>query len=172
MLYYIAEALRDQNGPLNVLTYHTVRAGGAALTGFLFCLLFGPAIIERLRALKIGQYIREEHVEDLHEIHKTKAGTPTMGGAMILIATVLSLVLWARWDNRLLWIAVIVLCSLGIVGFIDDYIKLRRKHNDGLSAKAKFTGQILTGLLLGLYLFYSPITASASPATPVASSHR
>jgi len=165
MLYYIAEALRDQYGPLNVLTYHTVRAGGAALTGFLFCLLFGPAIIERLRALKVGQYIRQEHVEDLHEIHKTKAGTPTMGGAMILIATVLSLLLWARWDNRLLWIAVIVLCSLGTVGFIDDFIKLRRKHNDGLSAKAKFTGQILTGLFLGVYLFYSPITASATYLT-------
>ena len=162
MLYYLALALLPYVNAVNVLTYHTVRAGGAALTGFLFCLVVGPSIIRQLRALKVGQYIRKDHVADLHELHKGKAGTPTMGGAMIIISTVLTLALWGRLTNRLLWVSVGAFVLLGVVGFVDDYIKLKRKHNDGLSARAKFAGQILTGLLLGLYLVNNPITISAS----------
>jgi phospho-N-acetylmuramoyl-pentapeptide-transferase len=158
MIFYLAEMLRDYVGPLNAFTYQTVRAGGAALTGFVLCLLLGPTVIRWLQSLKIGQFIRKEHVADLHELHKGKSGTPTMGGALVIVATVLSLMLWARWDNRLLYVAVAVFVSLGAVGFLDDYIKLRRKHNDGLSARAKFTGQIFVGLILGIYLVVNPIT--------------
>ena len=160
MLYYLAVALKDSFNPLNVLTYHTVRAGGAAFTGFAVCLLIGPEVIRWLRALKVGQYIREEHVAELHALHKKKAGTPTMGGALIILATLGSLVLWARFTNRLLVLAAAVFFVLGAVGFIDDYIKLRRKKNKGLSAKAKFTGQIIVGLLLGSYLVLNPVTPS------------
>ena len=92
MLYFVAAMLVDSFNVLNVLTYHTVRAGGAAVTGFALCLLFGPALIRRLRALKIGQYIKKDHVENLHELHKGKAGTPTMGGAMIIGA--ISYITW------------------------------------------------------------------------------
>lgn len=158
MLYYIGIALRDAFGPLNVLTYNTVRAGGAAFTGFIISLIIGPLVIRWLQALKVGQFIRQKHVADLHALHQKKEGTPTMGGALIIIATVLSLCLWGRFDNRLLLIALSVFVVLGLVGFIDDYIKLRRKQNEGLSAKAKFTGQILVGLALGLYLTFNSIT--------------
>jgi phospho-N-acetylmuramoyl-pentapeptide-transferase len=159
MLYYLSLLLKPHFSVFNVFTYHTVRAGGAAFTGFAFCLIVGPYLIERLRALKVGQYIRKEHVADLHALHQGKAGTPTMGGTLIIISTVLSLLLWGRLTNRLLWVALAVLCLMGAVGFLDDFIKLRRKHNTGLSARAKMAGQILTGLLLGLYLVFNPITS-------------
>ena len=162
MLYLLAMMLKSHFNVLNVLTYHTVRAGSAALTGFVVSVLLGPAIIAWLRALKVGQYIREEHVADLHALHKDKAGTPTMGGALIIVATVVTLLLWGRLDNRLLICATGVLCALGAVGFVDDFIKLRRKHNQGLTAKTKFTGQIIVGLVLGAYLVTHPITVSAT----------
>ncbi|MBP8128982.1 MAG: phospho-N-acetylmuramoyl-pentapeptide-transferase [Candidatus Hydrogenedentes bacterium] len=166
MLYYLAMQLVPLFGPFNVFAYHTVRAGGAAVTAFLFCIFFGPAIIRLLTSLKIGQYIRKEHVSDLHELHKGKAGTPTMGGAMIILATLLALLLWSTLANRLLWLAVFVFCALGVVGFIDDYTKLRRKRNEGLSARAKFIGQIATGAVLGVYLVVKPITVGAMDVAP------
>lgn len=162
MLHILALALIPYVSALNLFTYHTVRAGGAALTGFLFCVLLGPWIIRLLRSLKMGQYIKKDHVAQLHELHKGKAGTPTMGGVMIIVSTVISLVLWGRLSNPMLWVALGVLVLLGAVGFLDDYIKLKRKHNDGLSARAKFAGQVLTGLLLGLYLYNNPVTISAA----------
>jgi len=166
MAYLLAELLEPYFGLFNVLTYHTVRAGGAAFTGFILCVLMGPYLIERLRAMKVGQYIRQDHVENLHALHKGKSGTPTMGGVMIIFATTMTLLLWGRYSNRMLWVALAVMAAMGAVGFLDDYIKLKRKHNAGLSARAKFTGQILTGLLLGIYLINNPITVSASFVYP------
>ena len=162
MLYYLAVALTPYFGALNVFTYHTVRAGAAAFTGFFFCLLVGPRTIHWLRVLKIGQHIKQEYVADLHALHKGKAGTPTMGGLMIICATLLSLLLWSTLTNRLLLIVTGVFCLLGAVGFLDDFIKLKRKHNDGLSARAKMAGQLATGLLLGLLLYFYPITIGTS----------
>jgi phospho-N-acetylmuramoyl-pentapeptide-transferase len=163
MVYYLANLLLPQMNALNVFTYHTVRAGGAALTGFLFCVLMGPRIIALLRQFKVGQHIKQDHVADLHALHKGKAGTPTMGGAMIIFSTVLSLLLWSTLTNRLLWVALGVFVLLGAVGFVDDYIKMKRKHNDGLSARAKLIGQLLAGTILGVYVVLNPITVS--PAT-------
>ncbi len=162
MLYYLALYLIPHMGVFNVLTYHTVRAGGAALTGFIICLIVGPSLIDWLHRVKVGQYIKKEHVADLHALHKGKAGTPTMGGALIVLSAVLSLLLWGRLANRLLWVAIAVFCLMGAVGFLDDFIKLRRKHNSGLSARAKLAGQILTGFLLGLYLVVYPVTFGAA----------
>jgi len=166
MLYSLALALMPYVDTLNVFTYHTVRSGCAAMTAFGLCLLFGSRIIALLRALKIGQYIKKDHVADLHKLHQGKAGTPTMGGAMIILSTLAALALWGNWSNRLLWIASLVFLLLGAVGFADDYIKLKRKHNDGLSARAKLAGQVAAGLLLGLYLMQSPITVSAAYVYP------
>ena len=162
MLYYFGLLFRSDISFLNVLTYHTVRAGGAAVTAFLISLIIGPTIIRLLRSLKIGQYIRKEHVADLHALHKSKAGTPTMGGALIILAALSSLALWGRFTNRLLLVAIGATVLLSAVGFLDDYTKLRRKLNQGLSAKAKFAGQILVGLLMGSYLLYNPIAVSAT----------
>lgn len=162
MLYYLASTFVDQFSPLNVLTYFTVRAGGAAMTAFLISLIIGPAMIRWLRAVKVGQYIREDHVADLHALHKGKAGTPTMGGALILVSSLVSLLLWGRLENRLLLLAIAVFATLGALGAADDYIKLRRKHNQGLSARAKLLGQIVVGLLMGVYLYMSPITPTVT----------
>jgi UDP-N-acetylmuramyl pentapeptide phosphotransferase/UDP-N-acetylglucosamine-1-phosphate transferase len=162
MLYYVALLLTPYIGQLNVFSYHTVRAGAAALTGFFFCLLVGPRVIDWLRILKVGQYIKKDYVADLHELHKGKTGTPTMGGVLIIISTLVSLLLWSNLVNRLLLIVTGVLVMLGVVGFIDDFIKLRRHHNDGLSARAKMVGQILTGLALGLVLYFFPVTVGTS----------
>lgn len=162
MLYHLANYLTPEYGAFNVLTYHTVRAGGALITAFLFCLVLGPAMIRWLRRLKVGQHIKQEHVKDLHALHKGKAGTPTMGGALIIVATLLSLLVWSTLTNRLMLVATAVFLGMGAVGFLDDYLKLRRKHNDGLSAKAKIAGQLLTGALLGLFVVFFPITYGAS----------
>ncbi len=162
MLYFLATELVPQFGFLNVFTYHTVRAGGALVTGFLLCILMGPKLIERLRVLKYGQTIKEDHVKDLHALHKGKSGTPTMGGIMIIAATLLSLLLWSSLTNRVLLLAVAVFCVMGAVGFLDDYIKIKRKHNDGLSARAKLIGQVLSGGLLGVIVVMYPITYGAS----------
>lgn len=162
MLYYLGLLLRSDVSLFNVFTYHTVRAGGAAVTAFAVSLLIGPTVIRLLRSLKVGQYIRKEHVADLHALHKSKAGTPTMGGALIILAALISLAFWGRFTNRLLLIAILAMALLGAVGFLDDYIKLRRKHNQGLSAKAKMAGQLIVGIGMGLYLVYSPIAVSAT----------
>ena len=162
MLYHLALWLTPDFSVANVLLYHTVRAGGAAFTGFIFCLIMGPRIIRLLQALKVGQFIKEDHVADLHALHQGKSGTPTMGGLMMIISTVLSLLIWSTLTNRLMWLALFVFILLGLVGFLDDYIKLKRKHNDGLSARAKLIGQILAGGILGIYLYLDPITISAN----------
>jgi len=162
MFYYLSLYLTPYIGFFNVFSYHTVRAGGAALTAFVFCLLVGPVLIRWLQVLKVGQTIKKDHVADLHALHKGKSGTPTMGGALIILSMLFSLFLWSTLTNRLLLIVVAVMCLMGLVGFIDDFIKLRRKHNDGLSVRAKFSGQIFTGLLLGLFLYFFPITVGSS----------
>ena len=160
MFYYLAEWLSPSFNILNVFTYHTVRAGASAMTAFLFCLVAGPPVIRFLQAKRLGQPIKREHVAALHELHKTKSGTPTMGGILILSGILFALLLWGKLENRLLWMAVMVSLILGSVGFLDDYIKLIRKHNSGLSARAKLFGQLMAGGLLGCWLYWSPITAS------------
>ena len=162
MIYYLALALTPYFSVFNVFSYHTVRTGAAALTGFVFCLLVGPYMIHWLRVLKASQPIKKEYVADLHALHQGKAGTPTMGGALILVSTIVSLLLWSTLTNRLLLIITGVFVLLGLVGFVDDFIKLRRKHNDGLSARAKMAGQIATGLLLGVILYFFPVTVGSS----------
>jgi len=162
MLYYLADNYVDSFSALNVFLYFTVRAGGAAMTAFLVSLLIGPSLIRQLRALKIGQFIREEHVQDLHKLHKDKAGTPTMGGALILISSTIAIALWGRLENRLLLVAILIFVSLGLLGALDDYIKLRRKQNEGLSARAKLLGQFAVGLVLGIYVYAYPITTTAT----------
>lgn len=166
MLYYLGLALEDDIGVLNVFTYHTVRAGGAAATAFFLSLLFGPLVIRVLRRIKFGQIIKQDHVADLHALHKGKAGTPTMGGALVILSAVIALLFWGDLQNRLLIAAMLVLVALGALGFMDDFTSLKKKRNHGISARAKFVGQILVGLILGSYLLYNPIVVGADYLTP------
>jgi phospho-N-acetylmuramoyl-pentapeptide-transferase len=128
----------------------------AALTAFLLSLIFGPAIIKLLKSFKIGENIRKEESVKLYELHSKKQDTPTMGGIFILLAVLFSTALWADLSNRHIILVSFGTLWLGITGFSDDYLKLVRKKSKGLTAAAKFTSQIILGLLLGTALFLAP----------------
>ena len=127
---------------LNLFKYHTFRAGGAAITAFALSLLYGEKLICRLISLKIGQPIRTaEEVHKLAELHGKKAGTPTMGGILILATIVLSTLLWAKLDNVMVWIVLFTTLGLGALGFRDDYLKISKKNSKGVSARTKLIWQ-------------------------------
>jgi phospho-N-acetylmuramoyl-pentapeptide-transferase len=137
--------------PLNVFRYLTFRGAYAALTALLFCFLFGPRIIEALRRLKVGQSIRG----DGPETHLKKGGTPTMGGVFIIISVLIAVVLWQDWKNGKVWLTLGAFLSFGAVGFIDDYLKVRRRNAAGLPAWAKLAGQGAVALAITLILYVS-----------------
>jgi len=140
MFYYLLYGwLQPYFSPLNVFRYITVRTAFAGMTALGFGLIFGPAFIRRLRELQIGQYIREEGPES----HKKKAGTPTMGGLLIVFSIVLSTVLWADVRSPYVLLALFSVLAFGAIGFADDYIKVVKRRNLGLTARAKLAYQAL-----------------------------
>jgi len=128
----------------------------ASITAFLLSVVIGPILIRKLSRLKIGELPRKEHVENLYELHKHKEGTPTMGGIIIILSIVISTLLWARLDNRFIMLCLISVIWLGIVGFVDDYIKFIKAKSLGLGAAAKFSGQLLLAVAVALYLYFDP----------------
>lgn len=152
MFYHLLYPLTDLISGLNVLRYITFRAGGAALFALLVSFIVGPLIIRWLRR---GQF-KEEIRDDGPKTHLKKAGTPTMGGLIILCATLFPTLLFARLDNLYVWLVVIAMLWMGTVGFIDDYLKVRFKKKKGLIARYKFAGQIILGLVLGLIIVLFP----------------
>jgi phospho-N-acetylmuramoyl-pentapeptide-transferase len=149
MLYWLFyEKLFHRFTPFRVFGYATFRTAFAALTALFLCLILGPWLIAKLREFQIGQYIREEGPKS----HMKKAGTPTMGGILIIISIVIPTLLWANLVNPYVWIAMFGLVSFGLIGFWDDYAKIRRKQNQGLTVKAKFGLQVLAALLVGFML--------------------
>lgn len=157
MLKVLFAHMTELWGAFNVLTYITVRAGCALWTALAMSVLFGPYVITWLRRMNVGQHVRKEDVPDLHQLHGKKAGTPTMGGIIIIASTAVSTLLWSDLDNRLVWIALIGFVYLGAVGFVDDLIKLRRKRSLGLTAWWKFSAQTGLGLAIGAYLYARPV---------------
>ncbi|MFH1593848.1 MAG: phospho-N-acetylmuramoyl-pentapeptide-transferase [Candidatus Omnitrophota bacterium] len=155
MLYYLLYPLKDLWFGFNVFRYITFRAAMASITAFLLSVILGPFIIRMLSRLKVGEVTRREHVEDLYQLHKHKEGTPTMGGIIIILSVVISTLIWARLDNPFIIMCLITVLWLGIVGFIDDYLKLIKTKTLGLSALAKFTGQLILGVAFALYLYFS-----------------
>ena len=135
---------------LNVFQYVTFRTAWATITALLISLLLGGKVIEKLRALNIGQEIREE----LSEEHQAKKGTPTMGGVLILGSVFLSTLLWARLDSLYLWLALGATTSFGIIGFLDDYIKIIKKRSLGLTGKQKLFGQLITAIIVWGCLYW------------------
>jgi phospho-N-acetylmuramoyl-pentapeptide-transferase len=152
MLYHLLVPLSEQFGVLNVFRYLTFRTAGAVLTALLLSLWLGPRFIEMLRRLSIGQNIREVGPKT----HQVKAGTPTMGGLLILFALLVPTLLWARLDNPLVWIAMATTLGFGAVGFLDDYLKVKRGRNLGLTARAKLLGQVLVAAIAGATLVLLP----------------
>ncbi|MEM5948679.1 phospho-N-acetylmuramoyl-pentapeptide-transferase [Spirochaetia bacterium 38H-sp] len=138
--------------PFNVFQYITFRAAYAAITSLLLSFVLGPWVIEKLRKLKAGEEIRELGPST----HKSKSGTPTMGGLFIVFSTVFSVLLWQDIHYPFTWVLVASLLSFGLLGFIDDYLKVFKKNKEGLRASIKFIGQILISLVLtGLILLFS-----------------
>ncbi|GMO55180.1 MAG: phospho-N-acetylmuramoyl-pentapeptide-transferase [Candidatus Endomicrobiellum trichonymphae] len=152
MLYHVFYCLSSIFTPFNIFQYITFRAGGAILTSLLICFVAGPCIIEKLENFKIKQIVRT----DGPETHLSKNGTPTMGGLLILLSVVASTFLWARLDNRfILWLLTGTLW-LGFLGFCDDYLKLKKRDSNGLSAKSKIFGQTVFAAVLAAYLNFFP----------------
>jgi phospho-N-acetylmuramoyl-pentapeptide-transferase len=149
VLYHLFYALRHEVSGLNVVRYITFRTAVASLTALFLVLVLGPWMIERLRRLQIGQFIREEGPK----AHQAKAGTPTMGGILILTGILVPTLLWSDLTNRNVWILVFALLAFGAIGFADDYLKVVKKRNLGLTPRLKLRGQILVGLLLGSAIF-------------------
>ena len=151
MLYHLLYPLHTHVSGFNVIRYQTFRTAVASLTALFLVLILGPWMIERLRRLQVGQYIREEGPQ----AHQTKAGTPTMGGLLILTGVIVPTWLWADLTNRNVWILILSTLCFGAIGFTDDYLKVVKKRNLGLSGRAKLVGQFTIGLAVGtaLYIF-------------------
>jgi phospho-N-acetylmuramoyl-pentapeptide-transferase len=149
MLYYLLyHILQRYFSPLNVFRYITVRTVYASLTGMFLALVFGPWLIRRLREMQIGQYIREEGPQE----HKKKAGTPTMGGVLIVVSTAVPTLLWADLSNPFVLLSLFALFAFSAIGFVDDYAKVAKRQNLGLTAKRKFLTQIVVSTLVGIVL--------------------
>jgi phospho-N-acetylmuramoyl-pentapeptide-transferase len=141
----------DQLGFLRVFQYLTFRAVLAALTSLLIGLAFGPWVIRKLTEMKIGQPIREYGVQT----HLGKAGTPTMGGVLVLIGIGVSTLLWFDWSNRFVWVVMLVTFGFGAIGWVDDYRKVVNKDPEGMRSREKFFWQSLIGIVAALYLAFS-----------------
>src|SRR5438270_490427 len=140
MMYYLHH-LSGQFIGFNVFFYVTFRAIAAAVTAFLLTLMFGNFIIAQLRALKVGQPIRgAAEVHRLAELQGAKQGTPTMGGVLVIGAVVISSLLWARLDNKFVWLALFSMVYLGGLGFADDYLKVTKKKSEGIHGRLKLAG--------------------------------
>ena len=149
MLFYLfVDMLRPHFSPFNVFRYITVRTALASLTALFLTLVLGPWTIRRLRDLQIGQFIRTEGPRR----HQSKAGTPTMGGVLIVAATVIPTLLWVDLRSPYPLLAVFAILGFGAIGFVDDYYKVVRKRNLGLTAKTKFFYQVLICVVVGAIL--------------------
>ena len=137
--------------PFNVFNYLTFRSAFAALTTLLICFVFGGIIIESLKRLKIGQFIRE----DGPATHMAKSGTPTMGGIFIILSVVVAMLFWGDLRNKAIWITIGAFIAFGAIGFIDDYLKVTRHNSAGLPAWAKLAGQFTIAITVVLILYFS-----------------
>src|ERR1700690_9424 len=156
MFYWLFyEKLFRLYSPFREFQYSTFRTGMAILTAMLLSLLLGPWLIRKLREFQIGQHIREDGPKS----HQKKAGTPTMGGVLIIISIVVPTLLWADLRHLYVWIALFALVAFGVIGFIDDYAKVMNKRNLGLTAKQKFGLQMLVAAaitgVLAVMQYYS-----------------
>lgn len=158
MMQMLAEYMSQHYDGFRVFQYITLRAILSALTALVISLVFGPAVIRWLTTAKIGQQVRS----DGPSTHLKKGGTPTMGGALILIAFAVSVLLWADLAVRQVWVVLFVTLAFGAIGWVDDYRKVMQGNSDGLSAKAKYFWQSVVGLGAAIFLY---VTAQSSQET-------
>ena len=148
MLLFLTQWLAEEVRAFNVFNYITLRAVLATLTALIISFIVGPTMIRKLTVYKIGQSVRD----DGPETHLAKAGTPTMGGALVLVSVAVTTLLWADLTNRFVWVVLAVTIGFGAIGWIDDYRKVVHRNPKGLSARAKFFWQSVIGLAAAIYL--------------------
>jgi len=149
MLYYVLyQQLFPLVRPFRVFGFVTFRTAFASLTALFLCIILGPWLIGKLREFQIGQHIREDGPKS----HQKKAGTPTMGGVLIIISVVIPTLLWANLRDPYVWVALLGLVGYGCIGFFDDYAKVLQQKNLGLTVKQKFGAQCVMGFLLSAVL--------------------
>ena len=151
MLLELAQWLAKDIRAFNVFSYITLRAVLATLTALAIALIAGPAVIRRLTTYKIGQAIRD----DGPQTHLIKSGTPTMGGALVLIAIAIATLLWADLTNRFIWIVLVVTLGFGAIGWVDDWRKVVQRNPKGLSVREKYFWQSVVGLIAAVYLAFA-----------------
>ena len=156
MLYHLLYPLHDRFAVFNVFRYLTFRTAGAVATALVLSILCGPAFIRTLRRLSVGQNIRDVGPQS----HQVKAGTPTMGGLLILFAWLVSTLLWASLENPFVWLALGVTVGFGAIGFADDFLKVRRRRNLGLTAGTKILLLVAVAAAAGVAL---PLLPAAQP---------
>ena len=157
MMYYL-HLLSEEIKGFNVFTYVTFRAVAAAITAFGLSLVFGNYVIRRLIALKAGQPIRTAaEVHRLAELHSGKQGIPTMGGVLVIGTVVVSSIAWARPDNPFVWLALFAMVYLGVLGFVDDYLKVAKKKSDGISGRLKLVFQLVLAAIVATVFLTNPL---------------
>ncbi len=152
MIYHFLYPLHTSISAFNVFRYITFRTIYASLTAFVVCFLLGPWMIRKLSMMQVGQYIREDGPQS----HLQKAGTPTMGGTLIIVSVASASLLWADLSNPFIWIVLLVLLGFGAIGFIDDYLMQVKKRSKGLTARGKLILQTVLALLTGYLMVMSP----------------
>ncbi|MBD3295760.1 MAG: phospho-N-acetylmuramoyl-pentapeptide-transferase [Candidatus Omnitrophica bacterium] len=152
MLYHLLYPLKDLWFGFNVFRYITFRAALAGFTSFIICLIFGPLLIKWLRELRAAQYVRKEHVDGLRDFNSAKEGTPTMGGVLMIVAVLISSLLWCLLDNDYVLLCLGGMIWLGIIGFVDDCIKIRNRNATGIRGITKLAGQMILALIVGLFV--------------------
>ena len=152
MLYSLLYSLHDWFSPLNVFRYITFRTSLAVLSAMVFALILGPWIIKRMKRLSMTQQIRDDGPKS----HIDKAGTPTMGGLLIILCILLSIFMWGDLKNMYVWVMIISLVGFGGIGLFDDYLKIVRNNHKGLMVYQKFGLQIALALLIGIFLYMNP----------------
>ncbi|HET7498715.1 MAG TPA: phospho-N-acetylmuramoyl-pentapeptide-transferase [Candidatus Omnitrophota bacterium] len=160
MFYHLLYPLHEHFAPFNVFRYITFRAAYALATALFIALFLGPPVIRRLRALKIGQKVRDDGPQS----HLPKAGTPTMGGVLMVISIAVTTLLWGNLSNRNVWIALIATIWMGTVGFIDDYLRVVKNFRKGLLGRYKLAGQITLGIGVFAAVFFYPAHGLLDPA--------
>ncbi len=165
MLYWLLVPLTKYVSAFNLFRYISFRAAAAAVTALLVSFLVGPWFLRRLQRMQVHQVVRE----GTPDTHAGKGTTPTMGGLIILVASVVPTILWMRPDNKYAWLALIVTVLMGGIGFLDDYLKLLQKRrgqkNEGLVERYKLAGQVTIGGALGLYLWLAPVSTLPGAST-------
>ncbi|MCA3071855.1 MAG: phospho-N-acetylmuramoyl-pentapeptide-transferase [Rhodocyclaceae bacterium] len=162
MLLALAQWLTQYERSFNVFSYLTLRAMLATITAVFICLMVGPAMIRKLTLYKIGQSVRDDGPKS----HLSKSGTPTMGGALILVSIAVTVLLWADLSNRFVWVVLVVTLGFGVIGWVDDYRKVVHRNPKGLSARTKYFWQSVIGLAAAIFLAWSGSAAQTELIVP------